>query len=167
MRCSTSSIREEAKVKNVTTRLPVRRVVSIEVAGPEPDAVLDIRHATGEERVVIRQGYGPEDERMQIDILAPQLTYVIDALMQMLEEIGQFSKPLAASRKRTDVQGAILAQLRAGVIPADPDQAAKALCELTGLARDQIISSLGRMWKSGRVVAVGNTLHDAEESAGA
>lgn len=64
-------------------------------------------------------------------------------------------------RKRTDVAGAIFAAIRDVSVPEDPSSAADILTEKTGLGRDQVVASLGRLRKTGKIVVQGGTLQAA------
>ena len=61
-------------------------------------------------------------------------------------------------RKRTDVAGAILKAIRERPVPADEGQRVEFLLAHTGLERDQLVASLGRLLKTGKIAVNGDLL---------
>lgn len=127
----------------------MRRVTSFNVAGAGEGNDIEITYGGAGEQILVQKdddGRG----RLRVGISVAQLPYVIRALTTLQAEIGETEEPLAPSRTRTDVQGAIFGYLANNTV--DAITAADNMVAALGLSRDQVVSTLGRLKKNGRII---------------
>lgn len=82
-----------------------------------------------------------------------------EAIEQIVKQIGETEQPLAPSRKRTDVQGAILTFIDNSVSRSiSATGAVETLCSALGMTTDQVSAALRRMQKTGMLTKDGAAL---------